>query len=89
MISVVRFYDGLYLIGKYENHSLVDPYQIIMGAEGIQLVPFDEWILGRKINPIDLDHSHILYIQEPDRKLKDVYLEALTGIETKKSDIIV
>ena len=89
MIVVVRFYDGLYLIGKEDSGDLKNPHQIIATPDGIQMVPFDEWILGKKIESINLDNSKVLYIEEPDKKLQEAYLQSVTGIETPKSEIIV
>ena len=95
-VKVTSLINGKYIIGKttYSGNltHIEDPYQLIPDPNGLQMLPFDEWILGRKIQVISLDNRDVIYSEETGSELKNLYLESLlgeSGIEIPKQDIIV
>jgi hypothetical protein len=76
---------------KYNVNGVIEfdnPYQLIPTATEIQLIPYDEFIIGRKIENITLPSSIVIYLETPSDELQNAYTKAVTGIELPSQSII-
>jgi len=91
--QITRLITNQLIIGKTETHTndilITDPYEIIPTAEGIQMLPFDEHILGVKIEHLEVLNTNILYSKECSAELRNTYLSGLTGLELSNNQLII
>jgi len=92
-IKVTKLINNQYIIGKTCESAgflnIEDPYQLVPDIQNISMLPYDEWILGKKIQTISISIDNIIYSEEPSEALKNTYLESLTGLEIPDNQLIV
>jgi len=93
IVKLTRTNVNLYVIGK-TTHSgnittIEKPYEIIMGMEGIQMIPFDKHLLGKDLDYVTINNKDVLYSEEPAEDLRNLYLESISGIEVPKQELIL
>jgi hypothetical protein len=94
-VKLTRTNVNLYVIGKTSLSQIGDytiiekPYEVIMGMEGIQMIPMDKHLLGKDLQNITINNNDILYSEEPSEDLRNLYLESISGIEVPKQELIV
>jgi len=88
MIKITRLITNQIIIGytqqNNETVTIKNPYVVIPEAQGIQMYPFDEAIIGNVLESIDISLLNILYSTPAGTLMKDTYLEHKTGIEIPK-----
>jgi hypothetical protein len=93
MIKLTRLLTNQIILGKTEvsGDELIirDPYTIIPGPEQLQLYPFDEAIIGYKLEKITVKSSNVLYSTKAKQDLIDVYLRDKTDIDLPEKKIIL
>ncbi len=92
-VKVSRTIVNLYLIGKTikEDGKIIiqNPYEIIMGMEGIQMIPMDQHILGKELEKAVLHENDVIYSEPPSEKIRNTYLETISGIEVPENNLIL
>ena len=74
---------------KTDTHTIImDPYMIIPGPEQLQIYPYDEAILGKKLDMIKVPNDTTIYSTEAVQKIKDIYLEDRIGLAKPDTGII-
>jgi arginine utilization protein RocB len=92
-VKLTRTIVNLYIIGK-TTHSgnittIEKPYEVIMGMEGIQMIPMDKHLLGKDLEYVTINNNDTLYSEEPGDDLRNLYLETISGIEIPKQELIL
>jgi len=92
-VKITRTITNTYIIGK-TTHSgnittIEKPYELIMGMDGISLIPMDKHIIGHELEYVTIKNDDTLYSVEPSSEVRNTYLEQLSGIEVPKQELIV
>ena len=90
---ITKLITNALIIGKtYQSGNIVHiekPYECIPTEGGLQLIPYDEHILGKKLDQISISNNNIVYTVEPGQDTANAYLSAISGIVPEpKKDII-
>jgi len=93
VVSITKLITNQIILGKTtrnDTHTIInDPYMIIPGVEQLQIYPYDEAILGKKLEQIKVHNDSVIYCTEAETKIKNIYLEDKIGLEKSDQSIIV
>ena len=92
-VKLTKLITNQYIIGKTTETSttitIADPYMVIPDPSGIQLFPYDEAIIGQKLDFINVDVSNSLYCTEVGADLRNTYLTDKSGIESVSDNKLI
>ena len=87
MVKLTKLITNQYIIGNttQSNNTITieDPYMVIPDPAGIQMFPYDEAIIGQKLDFISIPENTALYCSEVGQDLRNTYLQDKTGIEVE------
>ena len=88
--KLTKLITNQYIIGKttQENNKTIifDPYIVIPSHDGIQIFPYDEVIIGKKLEVMEINNDNIMYTTEVGTQLRNTYLQDISGIENTETD---
>lgn len=86
-VKLTKLITNQYIIGKTtpENMGITiyQPYMVIPDPSGIQIFPYDEAIIGKKLSEMVIPLDATLYSTETGQELTNTYLTAISGIEVE------
>ena len=92
-IKITKLITNQIILGKTtetETHiTITDPYMIIPSVSELQIFPYDEAILGKKLEKIEVHKDNIIYTTEAPEKIKTIYLEDKMNLVTPNKKIIL
>jgi hypothetical protein len=92
-VAITKLITNQIILGKTTRTTdftiINDPYMIIPGVEQLQIYPYDEAILGKKLDVIKVHNDTVIYSTEAEDKIKNIYLEDKMGLEKTDQSIIV
>ena len=90
--KLTKLITNQYIIGKTTQKdnktTIYDPYMVIPSPDGIQMFPYDEAIIGKKLEVMEINNDNIMYTTEVGAQLRNIYLQDKSGIETNNQLII-
>ena len=93
MVQITRLITNQLIIGKttttQNSYTIEQPYEVIPTAEGVQIIPLDEHILGKKINLIQISQDNTIYSNECSQDLGNSYLSTISGIQLEDNKLII
>lgn len=93
MVQITRLITNQLIIGKTTTSStsftIESPYEVIPTQEGVQLIPLDEHILGKKIQLINIAINNTIYSNECSQELTNSYLSTISGIELESDKKLI
>jgi len=92
-IKITKLITNQIILGKTtetETHiTITDPYMIIPSVSELQIFPYDEAILGKKLEEIKVPIDNTIYTTEAPQKIKTIYLEDKMNLVTPDKKIIL
>jgi hypothetical protein len=93
-VKLTKLITNQYIIGKTTEENMgitiYEPYMLIPDPNGIQIFPYDEAIIGVKLEEITIGIDTTIYSTKVNQELQNTYLQAISGIEVEpKKEILL
>ena len=91
--KLTKLITNQFIIGKTSTlnkiTTITQPFMVIPDPNGIQIFPYDEAIIGKKLEKMTIANDNIMYSTEVGQELQNLYLTTISGIETSTNNKLI